>query len=103
MIASRILAVLAAAAFVAAFAVAMLFPAMSSLAQLLAHDDPRMLVVLHDTVAAYGPAWVWNNLAMPLLLRPAWLLPVSLGLLCAGGAMTLASRAGVARSHRRRS
>lgn len=103
MIAPRILAVLAAAAFVAAFAIATLMPSMSSLAQLVARDDPRALVALHDAVTAYGSAWMWNNLALPLLLRPAWLLPVALGVLCAGGATTLASRTGVPRSHRRRS
>jgi hypothetical protein len=40
---------------------------------------------------------------LPLLLRPAWVLPVALGVLCAGGATTLATRPGVPRSHRRRS
>ena len=103
MIAARILAVLAAAAFVSAFAVATLFPALSTLAQLVARDDPKVLVSLHDFVVARGPAWVWNDLALPLLLRPAWLVPVCIGVLCAGGATTLASRASVPRSHRRRS
>ncbi len=103
MIAPRILAVLAAAAFVVAFAIATLLPSMSSLAQLVARDDPRVLVALHDAVAAHGSAWMWNNLVLPLLLRPAWLLPVTIGVLCAGGATTLASRAGIPRSHRRRS
>ncbi len=103
MTASRILAVLSAAAFVSAFAIATLLPSLSSLAQLVAWDDPHALVVAHDFMIAHGAAWMWNNLALPMLLRPAWLVPVCLGVLLAGGATTLASRPGVPRSHRRRS
>jgi hypothetical protein len=102
-IASRALAVLAAAAFVGAFALATLFPPLSTLAQLVAWDDPHGLYTLHDFVVGHSSAWVWTNLALPVLLRPAWLLPVCLGVLCAGGATTIASRTGVPRSHRRRS
>ena len=103
MIASRALAVLAAASFVAAFALATLFPPMSTLAQLVARDDPHALAALHDALVAHSSAWVWDTLAVPLLTRPSWLLPVCIGILAAGGATTIASRAGVARSHRRRS
>jgi len=103
LIASRTLTVLAAAAFVAAFALATLFSPLTTLAQVVARDDPHTLYAVHDFVVAHSSAWVWTNLVLPVLLRPSWLLPVFLGVVFGGGATTIASRAGVARSHRRRS
>jgi hypothetical protein len=101
--ASRILAVLAAANLVAAFALATLFSPLTTLAQVLVRDDPHALYALHEAVVAHSSTWVWTNLLLPLLLRPSWLVPVCIGVLCAGGATTIASRASVPRSHRRRS
>jgi hypothetical protein len=43
------------------------------------------------------------NVALPVLMRPVWLLPAGLGLVAAGAAATAATRRGGARSHRRRS
>ena len=103
MIASRALAVLAAANFVAAFALATLFSPMTTLAQIVALDDPHAVAAIQEFLLAHAPVWVWTNVAVALLARPCWLLPVALGVICAGGATTLASRASVARSHRRRS
>ncbi len=103
MIATRTLAVLAAASFVGAFALATLFSPLTTLAEVVTRDDGRALYALHDMIVAHGSAWLWDNLAMPMLLRPAWLLPVTLGVLFAGGATTIATRPGVPRSHRRRS
>ena len=100
---ARVLAVVAAAFLVAAFALATLLPPSLTLAQLVAMFDARMLYDAHEFVAGHGAGWLWAQVLMPLLLRPCWLLPVSFGLLFAGGAMTLASRKGVPRSHRRRS
>ncbi len=103
MIAARALAVLAAANFVAAFALATLLPPLTTLAQLAVRLDQHALLALQDVLIGHGSPWLWNNLALPLLLRPCWLAPVCVGVLCAGGATTLASRTGVPRSHRRRS
>ncbi len=103
MIATRTLAVLAAASFVAAFALATLFSPLTTLAEVVARDDGHVLYALHDMIVAHSSAWLWDNLAMPMLARPAWLLPVTLGVLFAGGATTVATRPGVPRSHRRRS
>jgi hypothetical protein len=102
-IASRTLTVLAAAAFVAAVALATLFSPLATLAEVVLRDDARALFGLRDMVVGHASQWVWDNLALPLLQRPAWLLPVAFGAVCAGGATTLASRASVPRSHRRRS
>jgi uncharacterized protein (DUF2062 family) len=103
LIAARVLAVLAAANLVAAFALATLFPPLTTLAQLVVRVDSHTLYLLQDFLVAHASLWAWNNLALPLLLRPCWLPSVCIGILCAGGATTIASRIGVQRSHRRRS
>ena len=103
MIAARVLAVLAAANFVVAFALATLLPPLTSLAQLVARDDPHALTAIHDFMLAHTSVWVWNNIGVALLARPCWLLSVTVGIICAGGATTLASRPSLPRSHRRRS
>lgn len=98
MLASRIFAVLAAALFVAAFALAALAPDDLDLAQginLVSHD---WLVWLPQHTAD----WMWEWVEKPLLVRPVWLLPAAFGLVCAGAALTLSSRP-PSRSHRRRS
>ncbi len=100
---ARVLAVLAAVSLVTAFALATLLPPPLTLAQLIAMFDARMLYDAHEFAVANDGGWIWGHLLMPLLLRPCWLVPTSLGLLFAGGAMTLASRKGMPRSHRRRS
>ena len=103
MIAARALAVLAAANFVAAFALATLLAPLTTLAQLVAREDPHIVTSIHDFMLAHTSVWVWNNIALALLARPCWLLPVAFGIVCAGGATTLASRPSLPRSHRRRS
>ncbi len=101
--ASRALAVLAAATLVAAFALATLLQPMLTLAGLIIMGDAHILYAAREFILAHLPGWVWTDLAMPLLLRPCWLLPASLGIVFAGGAMSLAFRNGVPRSHRKRS
>lgn len=103
--ASRALAVLAAATFVAAVALASLLQPTPTLAGLLMMDDAHMLYAMRDYMLGHLPAWVWNDMALPLLLRPCWLLPVCLGIIFAGGATSFAFRGGggVPRSHRKRS
>jgi hypothetical protein len=103
LIAARALAVLAAASFVVAFALATLLPPLTTLAQLVARDDPHVITDLRDFILGHIGAWFWNDIAAALLARPCWMLPVTIGVICAGGATTLASRASVPRSHRRRS
>ncbi len=100
---TRILAVLAAANMVAAFALATLLSPMLSLAHLISMMDGNVLVAVHDYVVKSVSPWVWNELLLPVLLRPSWLLPICLGIVLAGCAMTAASRKTLPRSHRRRS
>jgi hypothetical protein len=100
---ARILAVLAAMCLVGAFALLTLFPPMLSLAELLAMADHSLLVAVQDWTRMRVSEWVWEALAVPLLVRPCWLVPVAVALLCGAASVTLATRNSVPRSHRRRS
>jgi hypothetical protein len=91
---SRILAVLAALLLVGAVALAMLAPPDLPLGRalfLLDHDLPR---ALHGSIKAHFASWMWDDMVLPLLLRPAWLIPASIGLICAGASLTLGSHTG---------
>jgi len=103
MILSRVMAVLAAILLVTAFALATVLPPGTSLVELIADMDHPTLVWLKTASDLHLPAWVWDNLEIPLLVRPAWLLPTSLGLVALGCSVTLGSRKRVVGSHRRRS
>lgn len=90
--ASRIFAVLAAIFLIGAFAVATLGPPNLPLGQalfMIDHDLPRNLEAGIRRVLSSG---AWNVMALPLLLRPAWLIPAALGLIFAGLSVTLTSR-----------
>lgn len=103
MIATRILAVLAAILLVGAFTLATVLPPDFSLAAALPMLDHDLVQQAQGYANYYLPGWVWTHLATPLLVRPAWLLPAALGVIAAGAAATLASSAGPSRSRRRRS
>jgi hypothetical protein len=100
-IAQRILAVLAALLLVGAVALAMLGPPSVPLGQALFMLNHDLMDVLHSGVERHLSAWLWENIAMPLLLRPAWLVPAGLGLICAGISLSLSTRKTARRSHRR--
>jgi hypothetical protein len=100
---SRLFAVISAMCIVGAVAIATVMPAMLSLGQLVALADHSLLVGLQDFIRLHLSDWTWLHLALPLLQRPAWLLPVCLGLIAAGLAVTLNSRHGAPHSRRKRS
>lgn len=100
---ARALAVASAFCLVAAFSIATLLPPFTSLAEALADMDHPLLVWLKDTVQLHLSDWLWLNVFVPVLTRPDWLMLACLGLIFAGAAVTLSSRKGVTRSHRRRS
>jgi hypothetical protein len=100
-IAQRTLAVLSAVLLVLAVAVATLGPRAFSLAWALTQLDSRLVETLHGWTDRYLNAWSWSHLAMPLLARPAWMLPAGLGLICLGLSLSLSYRKGTRRSHRR--
>jgi hypothetical protein len=100
-IAQRILAVLAAMLLVGSVALAMLGPPSVPLGQALFMLDHDLMNLLHSSIEQHMSAWLWNNVAMPLMVRPAWLVPAALGLICGGISLSLATRKSVHRSHRR--
>ena len=89
MIARRILAVLAAAFLVGSVAVALLAPPGMPLGQALLAVDHRALDALQSVVARVVSPWLWTEVILPVLVRPAWLPPAALGLICAGLSVTL--------------
>lgn len=99
---ARVLWVLAAMSFVASFALALMLPPMLPLAGLIARLDHGALVKLQNFVTGTFSDWVWTVLVMPLLTRPDWLVPLALGVVFAGMALSVASRAAETRPDRRR-
>jgi hypothetical protein len=100
-IAQRILAVLAAMLLVGAVALAMLGPPAVPLGQALFMLDHDLMDAMHSGVERYLATWLWDYVAMPLMLRPAWLVPAALGLVCGGMSLSLSTRKSTRRSHRR--
>ena len=92
------MAVLAAVFLVGAFALATIAAPDIPLGAALYMLHPQSLYVVQEHLSA----WLWSGAAMPLLVRPAWLLPACLGIVCAGLSLTTASRKGAQRSPRRR-
>jgi hypothetical protein len=46
--------------------------------------------------------WLWTEVLLPVLVRPAWLLPAGLGLICAGLSFTLPQNRRAERPRQRR-
>ena len=101
MIAQRVLAIIAAILLVAAVAVATFGPQSVSLGQALLLLDRDVLAKLPLWSTRVLGNWVWETLIQPLLVRPAWLVPASLGLVCIGLSLSLSNRKTTHRSHRR--
>ena len=99
----RILTVLAAILLVAAFTLVTVLPPDLPLGAALTMLDHALVDRMQAVAREYLPGWVWVHMAVPLLLRPAWLLPASLGVVAAGAAATLHSSTGPTRTRRRRS
>jgi hypothetical protein len=100
-IAQRILAVLAAALLVGAVAVAMLGPPDMPLGQMVFMIDHDLMNAMRSGIEKHLASWIWGYLIAPLMVRPAWLVPAAVGLVCAGMAATLSNRKPAHRSHRR--
>jgi uncharacterized membrane protein len=97
----RVLAVISAALLVTAVAVATFGPQSVTLGEalyLLDHDFVGKLLALSHR---FWGDWAREALIQPLLLRPAWLIPASAGIICAGVSLSLSGRKSTRRSHRR--
>jgi hypothetical protein len=101
-ITQRVLAVLAAVCLVGAVAIATLEAPDVPLGTALSMLDSDFLAAVEDGLHAHVSQWMWDEMVMPLLVRPAWLLPAAFGLVCAGISLTLTNRQGPQRSTRRR-
>jgi hypothetical protein len=100
-IAQRALAVAAAVFFVAAVALATFGSQSMSLGQTLFLFDASLLNKLLTWSNHVLGDWVWTSVMQPLLVRPAWLLPASAGIICGGLSLSLSNRKSPHRSHRR--
>jgi hypothetical protein len=101
-ITERLLAVLASVCFVVSFAAAALLPPLLPLSETLAQFDDTLLPRLQVFVRTHVSEWVWRALFLPVLQRPGWLLPLAIGLVLAGLALSAASRSRLPRSPPRR-
>jgi hypothetical protein len=99
---SRIFAVLAATLLVVTFGLIVLTPYDLPLGKGLAGFDPAMVARLHDGIVHVLGRGAWNWVVAPVLDRPVWLMPLSLGMVCVGVA-TSSNRPPAARRTRRRS
>ncbi len=86
---------------VGAVALAMLGPPSVPLGQALFMLDHDLMNALRSGIEKHLPAWLWDYVAVPLMLRPAWLVPAAMGLICAGMSLSLSTRKSAHRSHRR--
>jgi hypothetical protein len=100
-IAQRVLAVIAAILLVAAVAVATFGAESMSVGQALYLFDHDVLDKLPVWSSRTLGNWMWATVIQPLLGRPAWLIPASLGLVCVGLSLSLSNRKTTHRSHRR--
>lgn len=101
MIAQRVLAVLSAALLVGAVALAMLGPPQVPLGQLVFMVDHDLMEAVHQFVGSHLASWLWDYMLVPVLVRPAWLVPGAIGLICGGLSLSLSTRKSAHRSHRR--
>ena len=53
--------------------------------------DHDLTETLRTGIEQHFAAWMWADVVLPLLVRPAWLVPASLGLICAGAAFSVAA------------
>ena len=86
---------------VGAVALAMLGPPGVPLGQTLFMVDHDLMEAVHTFIGTHLATWLWDYLVVPLMLRPAWLVPAALGLLCGGMSLSLSTRKSTHRSHRR--
>lgn len=97
----RILAVVSAILLVGSVALATLGPPSVPLGQVLLMLNHDLTEALRGGVEQYLAAWIWADMAVPLLVRPAWLVPAALGLIFAGAAFSVSGRKPAGRPHRR--
>lgn len=101
MIAQRILAVISAILLVFAVGIATFGAESMSLGQALYLLDHDVFDKLPEWSARLMGHWAWDEVIQPMLVRPAWLVPASVGIVCIGLSLSLGNRKSTHRSHRR--
>ena len=91
LVVSRVFIALTAVCLVVAFAIAALAPMGLTLAGGLQRLDDGAGGALQRHV----PAAVWQELLVPFLVRPAWVLPIMVGLISAGLAISIRRPTGI--------
>jgi hypothetical protein len=97
----RVLAVISAVLLVAAVAIATFGPQSVTLGEALYLLDHELVDRLLTASRRLWGGWARDALIQPLLLRPAWLIPASGGIIFAGLALSFSGRKSTRRSHRR--
>ncbi len=97
----KIFSVAAAIFLVGAFALATLGAPDQTLGEVLGDLARALVVNLRGWMQQLGLGWVWVHAMLPLLVRPSWLVPAGLGMVCIGGAASSRS-SDAARGQRRR-
>ena len=101
MLVARIFTVLAATLLVASFGLIVLAPYDLPLVQGMTAVDPTLLRHFqHAVIHALGTRF-WADVVTPVLARPVWLMPLGLGMVCAGVAATSNTPAATHRTRRR--
>jgi len=85
----RVFAALAVLLLLAAAVLATTGPVGLTLDDAISVVDVMAVFRLHRYAMHHWPWWVWGEFAMPWLIRPFWLVPASLGIICAGCAGSL--------------
>ena len=88
--AARLVAAAGALFLMGALAMAALLAPEQSLAQLIMSINAPFLTALDHANRSGSALWVWSHLAVPVLIRPAWMLPTMLGIVLVGIAAQLA-------------
>jgi hypothetical protein len=103
MLVRRVFAVLAAVFLVAAVALGSILPADEPCGEIIANFDQSWLTGLQSFELHWLGGWFWQVVTVPVLVRPAWLVPFALGLVCLGAVTTLNWMEHPSGSRRRRS
>ena len=91
-IVARGLAVLAAICLVGAFALAIFYPPFTSLQRMLGRLDQTLVHNATEWTREHWGEGAVITLLVPVLTRPAWLLPLFTGIVLIGLALTVRSR-----------
>lgn len=89
MIVGKCLAAMGAFLLVVSFALAVLEPPFQSLGEFVVALDQTQLIWLNTPPAGGVARMLWEAVAVPLLVRPDWLVPTMLGVVCVGLAAQL--------------